>query len=367
MIRKLIPIILFLSLPALTAPVYGQEKEHKNKITVTAGKIDVDVKGMKFRDFCDELGRQLKLNVLVDPAVKARLTLKLGPLEQDQAFQVFATLIHGRVKEVSPKVYLFTQAPKNSFNLKKTTVHKALIRLTRSSKINLIIGPNLKDQPISSVKAKNFYPDDLIVTVAQQLGAVTIEQDGKFLRVVANSPLHIVGAKAKLAQAFMPADPKPLAASKSKKINVDVIDLELSKVMDQISRAAGVKIVVNSQVKEKVSVNLRDVSPWDALRVIAALARCRVEVRDRQYYIAPQLALTLSDHKTTIPKLIAKISKKLRRTINFPKELKGQITVQFTKLPAMDGLHFLVHSLGGYKIIDELGKPLKIVPHAKKR
>lgn len=366
MIRKLPPVLL-LSLLALSSTAYGQDKKANQKISVTKGKIDVDVKDMSFRDFCDQLGQALKLNLLVDPNVNEKISLKLGRLDQDRAFQIFASLIDGRVKKVAPKIFLFTQAPKNSLHLKKTTVHKALIRLTRSNKINLFIGPNVKDQPVALIKAKNFYPEDLMTTIAHQSGAVIVQKDEKFLRIVANDPLQILSAKNKLNHQFMPAPPKPLAANKDKKVNVDVTDVELSKVMDQISRATGIKIVVHPKVKEKVSVNLIKISPLEAVRVIAAITRCRLEVREGQYYLEPQYALSLSDHKIEISALLKKISKKLGRKIEFPKELKGKVTVQFSRLAAVDALKFIVHSLSDYKVVNELGKPIKIVLNAKNR
>jgi len=71
-------------------------------------------------------------------------------------------------------------------------------------------------------------------------------------------------------------------------------NISLRDVIDQISRQAGVNIVVEPQIHEKVTINLRDI-PWmEAVQVIAQLTKCEVNVlRNGVYYVIDPPKVTI--------------------------------------------------------------------------
>lgn len=79
--------------------------------------------------------------------------------------------------------------------------------------------------------------------------------------------------------------PSPRAMKAHRGIDIAVEECELEDVLDLISRQAGKKIVVASDAKGKITVELRNV-PWEAaVRQIAAAAGCEVEERDGGLYV----------------------------------------------------------------------------------
>ncbi len=68
------------------------------------------------------------------------------------------------------------------------------------------------------------------------------------------------------------ADPR----QQTMRINIDVEGVDLADVMEQIGRQVGVKILVDPNLKETVTVSLREI-PWrEAVEVIAKMTRTEV-------------------------------------------------------------------------------------------
>lgn len=68
--------------------------------------------------------------------------------------------------------------------------------------------------------------------------------------------------------------------AQGRRISLDVEGVDLAEVMADISRRVGCEIVVAEEVREDVSVRLREI-PWrEAVDVIARMSRCVVEERD---------------------------------------------------------------------------------------
>ena len=72
---------------------------------------------------------------------------------------------------------------------------------------------------------------------------------------------------------------------KNGKVTLTLRDTEISEVMEMLSRAAQVNILLSDAVKGNISVNLYDVSIDDAINAIVTSAGYGVERRRGSYFI----------------------------------------------------------------------------------
>jgi type II secretory pathway component GspD/PulD (secretin) len=91
------------------------------------------------------------------------------------------------------------------------------------------------------------------------------------------------------AETAVTNDPIPESVSEgiidNGKISLTLRDVELSEVMEMLSRAAEVSILLSPDVTGKISVNLFEVSVDEAIRSIATTAGFGVEKRNGSYFI----------------------------------------------------------------------------------
>jgi|SRR5581483_8180491 len=80
------------------------------------------------------------------------------------------------------------------------------------------------------------------------------------------------------------------------KVSVDADGADLRDVIDAIARQAGVNIVVEPQIKETVTLHLRDIDWLEAVQVIARYTKCEVNVlRGGVYYVIDPPKVTISN------------------------------------------------------------------------
>lgn len=96
--------------------------------------------------------------------------------------------------------------------------------------------------------------------------------------------------KSKPAASTQPSNSKPTTLAspppiKKQTISINLRDVEISEVMDMLSRKERISILTGSEVKGKVSVNLYDVNVRKAIRIIANAAGFTAEYRDDMYFI----------------------------------------------------------------------------------
>jgi hypothetical protein len=105
------------------------------------------------------------------------------------------------------------------------------------------------------------------------------------------SPRPVAAAPAPAAKpvAAAPAKAAPateIAYTRRQTVTVEADDADLREVIDQIARQAGVNIVVEPQIHEKVTIHLRDIYWLEAVQVIAQLTKCELnELRGGVYSV----------------------------------------------------------------------------------
>jgi type II secretory pathway component GspD/PulD (secretin) len=70
----------------------------------------------------------------------------------------------------------------------------------------------------------------------------------------------------------------PIPTAPRRLVNIEVQDAPLAEVMDMIGRQVGENIVVEPNVHESVTINLRNIDWLEAVEVIAERTKCDIEV-----------------------------------------------------------------------------------------
>lgn len=133
-------------------------------------------------------------------------------------------------------------------------------------------------------------------------------------------------------------------------IDIDVVDMDLAKLMDDIGRQAGVNIVVHPDVHERVTVALRRVSWRDAVRVIARLTRCKI-----QYYPGhimglskpPRVSMQCQD--ANVRTVLMQLAEYAGANIILASDVQGTITMDLRDVDYKAAMHAVVKTIAGGK------------------
>jgi hypothetical protein len=164
-----------------------------------------------------------------------------------------------------------------------------------------------------------------------------------------------------------PDEPKPAPKKAApKKINVDVQGVDLADLMEQIGASVGRNILVDPDVTETVTLNLRDI-PWrQAVEVIAKMTRCTVEERAGGILLLTQPArVTLAAVKVPLSHVVERIARTAGVRISLkPEDLgKALVSLEVKNTPWLKALAILLETAGVGLIADDEG--YRIVPLAE--
>lgn len=187
-------------------------------------------------------------------------------------------------------------------------------------------------------------PWDLVVSaIVHATGLRAIETDAG-VRVAA-APLD--GA------AF---EPRPLIATPivpfvapdpSVKIDIDVTNRDLARVMDDIGEQVGATILVDPTVQESVTVSLRRI-PWrEAVDVIARMTRTEVEERAGALVLSqPVCRMTIQFTRAPLPTVLQLMAAYSGLNIVISGDLRDQVTLDLREGGVAHWLEVVAHAAG---------------------
>jgi len=112
------------------------------------------------------------------------------------------------------------------------------------------------------------------------------------------------------------------------RVDVNVEDADLSRVMAEISRTVRRPIVVEEGIDEKVTIFLRQI-PWrDAVNVIAKLTKCEFEERNGVILISrPRCAMVIEFHDANVRTVLELLAAYDGRRVVFDADVAGTCSV----------------------------------------
>lgn len=346
-------------------PKDNEKKAVVQKVKVKNGLLDLDVKDLNLRDFADKLSRAIGRNVLVDPEIDKKLTLKLGAFPWEKALFFIADMLDCRIEEREHSVLLFTKKRKESYYFKEMEIRNVLFLLAKIAHKDILIGPHIKGTV--RIDLKNVSIKEVMNRATSAAGRYEIQEDVDCLRVVPVTP-SVGDQKMDQFKAvrFIPRSHPFQQRNKGKRIDIDVVDLDLHTLMAQISKKTGAKIVVPKDLKEKVSITLREVPYGEAIAVIAQIVKAQLSERDGVIYLELRKKIDIHNPDLKITKLIKKLTQLTGRKIVYPSSFKGSIAISVKQLTGHRILGYLAAAMGDYTVVDLPGKPLQILKKAPK-
>lgn len=111
-----------------------------------AKRVNLDVEGVDLTDVCDQLGRQVRRNILVDPNVDERVTVSLRDLPWNDVVTALCRLTGCTVEMRPGGVVLLTQPLKVTFAVRKAPAKALYGLLAGYSAKNISIGQDVRGE-----------------------------------------------------------------------------------------------------------------------------------------------------------------------------------------------------------------------------
>ena len=230
--------------------------------------IDIgDPPGMTVADICRGLSKQVGHPVIADPALRATVVdVALTGIPWQLVLQAVARRAECEVEQLPGGILYVSQPPRATLQFRDAKVGTVLELLAAYSGKNIVTGPDVKG--LVTLDVRELHWRDTLQAIAD-VGGLHLSDVKPGLILVTARPL---------ASAPRPKRP-PLTDAERKPVHVSATNQDLSEVAEAIGRQVGKNILVDPNVEETVTVNLRRV-PWrGAVDLLARMTRCEVEER----------------------------------------------------------------------------------------
>ncbi len=109
-----------------------------------SGRINLDVKDRDLREILGFISRQVNVNVIPDPGIEEKVTIRLDNLHWRQALEAIARQAHCKIIEESENYIRFTQPPSISMEFQNADIRVVLELLAKQSGQNILIADDVK-------------------------------------------------------------------------------------------------------------------------------------------------------------------------------------------------------------------------------
>ena len=150
------------------------------------------------------------------------------------------------------------------------------------------------------------------------------------------------------------------------RINVDTDGESLREVMDQIARQTGHTIVVEDEAaKEICNISLRQI-PWrEAVDVICAMMRCKVEQLGESLFISLRVKVTLEFRNGNLTSVLRVLSAYAGRSMVLGPELRGGISCNLKEVEFSEALAALAYA-ASFEVKSKPGGVISATPRASR-
>lgn len=149
---------------------------------------------------------------------------------------------------------------------------------------------------------------------------------------------------------------------RSSRLTLKLRDRELRDVVNNIKRRAGVNIILDDSIDERVTIDLEDVEWRTALELVAEAASCVVvEAAGNVLKIEKPPRVYFAFENADVTQVIDTIAKISGANIVVAPEVSGTITLRLRNIPWRDALESTAKTLG-YVVVEEDRGILRVVP-----
>lgn len=142
-------------------------------------------------------------------------------------------------------------------------------------------------------------------------------------------------------------------------------DEPMLSVLEYIARGSGHRIELNSEVKERVTVDLQN-CPWrEALETVANLTNCVLEEKGEVVHVSRPPRLTMEFKRRNLVEVINQIAKEAGANVVIDPDVKGEVTMRFSDVPWLKALDAVVKTSGYTLIEEDRGRIIRVADPAK--
>ncbi|MDF1663540.1 MAG: hypothetical protein P1V97_17345 [Planctomycetota bacterium] len=267
--KQPVEITVFDDPPSMKSLVNGPMKTRE----ANDSKIDIEVMKMDLNDVVEEIAKKANHNILVDPGISERVTVKLRAIPWRQALNLIAKMAHCEIEEPSSNILMLTQPPKVTLQFHQANIRTVLQLLAAYSGKNVLIDNNVTGSVAVDFKETRW---DIALGAIVQVNGLFAQQN-KSIIIVSRTPFKKrwgteFGQKTK--------DPVGKTISLYKTATLTEIARDLSTLSDK-------PIVVKDRSDKKYNVKIKEV-PWTAaLKFIANKSQREILDTGRQYVLLP--------------------------------------------------------------------------------
>ena len=184
-------LICFVSafLPVLLLAQGFEDQLAKYRYGGASGKrISVNVRNKPLKELLQFIGGKAGVNILVDPEIKDRVSIRLIDVYWKNALKVITEQAGCVVEEISPNLYRVTKPPQVSMEFFGSDLREVLDFLAKQSGSNIIISAQVGGKVTLSLR--NVHWRQALDTIVKTAGFVAVEEEGNIIRIVTKQSLR---------------------------------------------------------------------------------------------------------------------------------------------------------------------------------
>jgi type IV pilus assembly protein PilQ len=170
------------------APAQGQVDVSSPTQGDRSSRISLRLKDRDLREVVASIAKRANVNIVMDQAIEATVTMELDDVEWRQALELVAEQAGCVVEELAGGVLRVEKPPRVFFSFENTDIVKVIDTISKISGANIVVAPEVKG--MITVRLKNVPWRDALETTVKTLGFVVVEDVRGVLRVVPPSNIE---------------------------------------------------------------------------------------------------------------------------------------------------------------------------------
>ncbi len=188
----LVALFSLTSEPCLLAQAAGEDAASagRPRRTDTLDYITIDVRDKDLKEVLSDIGRQVDVNIVVDPNVEETVSISLDAVGWRKAIELIARETECTIVEETPRLIRFTQPPQISIEFQDADLKVVLELLAKQSGANIVISQEVEGTV--SLALREVPWREALDTIVKTAGYVTVEDRtgiANIIRVVDPSTL----------------------------------------------------------------------------------------------------------------------------------------------------------------------------------
>lgn len=172
-----------------TQTVQGQENEIQSAAEGDRmSRLTMRLKDRDLRDVVANIQRKANVNIIMDPAIEATVTVDLQDVPWRQALELVAEQAECVVVEASSNVLKVEKPPRITFAFENADIQKVIDTIAKISGANIVVSPDVQGN--ITLRLKNIPWRDTLDAAVKTLGFVVVEEERGILRVVPASNIQ---------------------------------------------------------------------------------------------------------------------------------------------------------------------------------